>query len=201
MKCFDGEIKMVSQLLLSNWKTWISWGSLRAIHNSKFISSMYVWLFFVPVIKKFLSKINEPFEFSFVGANRIYELDLQSPFSWDMFFYSALFFVMGNIVFVLAAPKLIKYFKDYGEYFGSNKNITQLKYFVPDNLNNINWDNLEISSNTDQGADLFWIIFGKLNETYRYARIACFIFYCIGFLLFGIVVLKNILWVITYSNS
>lgn len=63
---------------------WVEWEILKKFRNDKFISSMYVWLFVVPIVRKFLSKLNENFPFEVNG--RVYEVVLQAPFSWNMFF-------------------------------------------------------------------------------------------------------------------
>jgi hypothetical protein len=204
------KMKKCIEWVKENWEKWISWGSIRAIHNSKFISSMYLWLFVVPVVKKMLSKINEPFEFSFGNIQKVYTFDLQSPFSWDMFFYSALFFVVGNTIFFIASPELIKYFRDYGEYLGSRRNIRHLGSFVPKELREkrksfdeikklAGIESKQFASDSDEAADLFWKLYNDSNNLRKKARIACFCFYMLGFFLFILVVINNIAWVI--SNS
>lgn len=175
------------------------WENLRKIQNSKFINSMYIWLFIVPITKKFLSKLKEPFKL--YG----YEFDLQSPFSWDMFFYSALFFVIANVIFFIFSPKIIQFYRDYDEYLISKRDREYL-------LNLIKKDSEEaynyvIGCQGDgvnkkaSDSELFYKGYDKLNELHKKARVACSLSYGIGFLLFLIVLGKNILWVISETLS
>nr|MBF4401390.1 hypothetical protein [Vibrio anguillarum] len=65
---------------LVNWckRTDINWSNLNKVHDVKLISSMYVWIFIVPVAAKVLSGTNELalvtiFDYTF-------ELHLKLPF-------------------------------------------------------------------------------------------------------------------------
>jgi ribosomal protein L35 len=108
-------------------KKFAHWDKLRTIQNSKIISSTYVWLFVVPLAAKFLSKINDTFKITTDGI--VYEFVLKLPFSWEVFFYSSLCFVIGNILYIVKAPELIKDYKDYGEFIGSRRNLRHLSRY------------------------------------------------------------------------
>jgi hypothetical protein len=176
------------------------WNKLRSIQNSKIISSTYVWLFVVPLAAKFLSKINDSIKITFDG--NVYEFILKLPFSWEVFFYSSLCFVIGNVIFVVLAPELIKEFKDYGEYIGSKRNINHLTRYMPNKYK----DKSEYLARQKQLAGIqnkdeeneFWKLYDFLNEEYTHFRYVCAFLYSLGFALFAWVVIKNIIWVLTH---
>ncbi len=204
---------------MSLWaKKFTNWDKLRAIQNSKIISSTYVWLFVVPLVAKLLSKINESIKITIDG--NLYEFVIELPFSWEVFFYSSLCFVIGNVIFLVLAPELIKDFKDYGEYTGSRRNIHHLSRYMTEkyklHLNNIRAKELESSKdyedlkrrigfndssknqNPKAEEDQFWSLYDYLNIEYRYFRYICTAFYAIGFVLFSWVIIRNIFWVLTH---
>jgi hypothetical protein len=204
---------------MSLWaKKFTNWDKLRTIQNSKIISSTYVWLFVVPLFAKLLSKINNSIKITIDG--NLYEFVIELPFSWEVFFYSSLCFVIGNVIFLVLAPELIKDFKDYGEYTGSRRNIHHLSRYMTEkyklHLNNVRDKELENSkvyeelrrlsgsngSSNKQAPkteeDQFWWLYDYLNTEYRYFRYICSAFYAIGFVLFSWVIIRNIFWVLIH---
>lgn len=65
-----------------------NWSTLKAIQNNKIVKSTYIWLFIVPLLAKILSKIDANLYLDIAG--KVYEIDLALPFSWKLFFLSAL---------------------------------------------------------------------------------------------------------------
>ena len=98
----------------------IGWENLRAIEKIRFINSMYLWLLVVPVLAKITRYFESPI--NIVVFQNTFKVDLVLPFSWYLFYFSALFFVLGNISVVLFCPRVIKdqqglsmrYIKDKG---------------------------------------------------------------------------------------
>jgi hypothetical protein len=205
---------------MSLWaKKFTNWDKLRTIQNSKIIGSTYVWLFVVPLVAKFLSKINDSIKITIDG--NVYEFILTLPFSWESFFYSSLCFVLGNIIYLVLAPELIKDFKDYGEYTGSRRNINHLSRYMTEkykrHLAKIREKESEDSRNyeklrrvagittgdksqkvTRTEEDQFWALYDYLNTEYHYFRYICSALYIIGFVLFSWVIIRNIFWVLTH---
>lgn len=165
-------------------KEFTYWDKLRSVQNSKIISSTYVWLFAVPILAKFLSKINDSISFTF--DKKVYEFILKMPFSWELFFYSSLFFVLGNIIFIVLSPELIKDFKDYGEFTGSGRTINHLQRYKTEKYKEfLNYTQNQERNKTQEykiiidhirsqggqenptGDDgKFWHIYNYLNRTY-----------------------------------
>ena len=210
---------------ISSWaEMFTHWDKLRSVQNSKIINSTYIWLFIVPLTAKFLSKLNDSVKIMIDG--NVYEFILKLPFSWEQFFYSSLCFVVGNIIFIIMAPELIKDFKDYGDYIRSGRDIKNLSKYMAkeyegeifDKDMEIHYADLESTRNLNKafkrnGEDgkiideddlikdhekySFWKLYNYLNAEYYIFRYICATLYAIGFILFSFVIAKNILWVLS----
>ena len=78
-------------------KRLIEWDQLRKIKEIRVIRSMYIWLFIVPVSAKALSTINT--EAKLIIFNHIFDVNLTLPFSWKIFYFSALSFAIANVIY------------------------------------------------------------------------------------------------------
>tara|TARA_R110002049_G_scaffold292211_3_gene476534 strand:- start:228 stop:833 length:606 start_codon:yes stop_codon:yes gene_type:complete len=72
------------------------------------------------MLAKLFSKIQSPIEFSLGGE--VMHLMLTLPFSWKLFFFSALVFTIGAILYNLIAPSIIKENMSFGEFLIDRKN-------------------------------------------------------------------------------
>lgn len=118
----------------------INWRTLSYFGNHKLINKSYIYLFFVPVIAKLLSKINSPLDF--IMADTKYSLVLSLPFSWQMFFFGAFFFTLGTIVYNLFVPKIIRENQSYGSFLIDNKEYGHLVDYLDDLGIHDNWYDL-----------------------------------------------------------
>jgi len=96
-----------------------SWKSISLFGNNQIINKSYVYLFLVPILAKFFSKIKSPFAFTI--DNKVYEMVLDLPFNWIMFFLSALIFTLASIIYTFLAPSIIKENKSYGAFLIDRK--------------------------------------------------------------------------------
>lgn len=184
------------------WREWILWDNLKKRATDKFISSMYIWLFLVPTVKKFLSKLNDSFPIEVDG--HVYELMLQSPFSWDMFFYSALCFVIGNCIFYLFSPKFIKLYNNSSEYLASGRTVDYLISILKNDFPNDEYKYLRLvdtqwDKNPAAVGTRFYDDYDKAKKLGKRYRVICAASYLIGFVLLAIVVMQNIWWMIENS--
>src|SRR5687768_16444275 len=100
--------------MIKHLDNYISWKWLKIIPSNKIVSSSYIWLVIVPVIAKFLSYLESPLPFELGG--QVIQLDTELPFSWKVFFLSAMFFTFGNIIFFFACPALVKRYRNFDDY-------------------------------------------------------------------------------------
>ncbi len=176
-----------------------TWSKLKAIENSKIVQSMYVWLLIVPLTAKFFSKIENTLHLTISGNT--YEFDLVLPFTWVIFFFSALSFTLANIIFISVAPLIIKENDNYGDFTNSGRDQNHLVKYI-DNIQKddaidlikekwIRIGNRQLDLKLD-----FWEIYNKANKNKLIRRYLCFLFYIVGLVLFLLVAVQNIKWVI-----
>lgn len=97
---------------MNNWKFIAKYG------KNKIVQRTYIFLFLVPflittLVKFDLSKIIEAI-----------------PFSWHMFFYSSVSFTLGNIVYQLFAPSIIKDNSSFYEFSSQSKNWDHMNMYA-----------------------------------------------------------------------
>lgn len=96
---------------MKRWiKSWLgptvlNWTQLNALSASKAIRSSYFWFFFVPIVAKLLGTANV---ISFKIYEQQFTVDLSLPFTWEVFFYSAVFMAIANLIHKLCCPEFIK---------------------------------------------------------------------------------------------
>ncbi|HFQ5342804.1 hypothetical protein NX014_21980 [Vibrio vulnificus] len=192
---------------LVNWckRTDINWSNLNKVHDVKLISSMYVWIFIVPVAAKVLSGTNELalvtiFDYTF-------ELHLKLPFSWQLFYFSALFFAGATLIYNLLCPKLIQQYPSYSSFEREGKQEWHLRPFANDielSYDDFKFD-LEESMREEEGRiyegkeymqSVFWHLYWKADRARKTAYIVCCACYAVGFMLISVVFVQNFWWVL-----
>ncbi len=192
-----------------------TWENLKTINKNQIVSSTYIWLVIVPFIAKLTSKLENTIAFTFSG--KVYEIDLVLPFSWQLFFLSALAFVLGNIVYIIFCPKIIKDYRNASEFIATGKHQGELYIYMNDALkrmqdehnknvakfikmkeeHNAKWPHLDIKTQReDDIKQQFWMIYDYYSKTRAVFRRIAWFFYLIGFVTFFIVAITNIFWVI-----
>ena len=164
----------------------ISWSALNKIQNIWAVKSMYVWLFVVPIIAKLLSKLEDVanltiFQYSF-------ELQLGLPFSWKIFYFSALCFAIANLIFVGRCHSIIKDHTNFNHFEGEGKTSQQLYRYG--NEMGFTYDDSDLVERTLK--ELFWDLYETSSLRRTFSRIICTIFYVAGFILIGWVILQNL---------
>ena len=176
------------------------------------IQTMYIWLFIVPIIAKVLTKVEETANLTIF--NHTFNIQLGLPFSWKIFFLSAMSFAAANLIFVLRCYKLVKdhdSFSDFLEQGKSAKHIHQyaeeVDYPQQSDLSYYWEDGGEYEGPVEQkyskeqrlkGEHLkspFWEIYERTDLSRKGWRAACSLLYLFGFVLISIVLYQNI-WVV-----
>lgn len=165
----------------------MSWQDLRRLPNNKIIRSMGIWIIVVPVSAKILS--NEYF----------LKFDLSLPFTWYCFFFSALCFSLGNLVFTLKCPIIVKENDSLDDFNREGKIKKHLIKYAEDISFDIDSVQHPGAPNSPIGLrDQFWPIYFEANVQRIIARSICSCFYYLGFGLATYVVGENIYWVVKF---
>lgn len=160
----------------------------------------------VPLTAKFFSKIENTLTVTLPCIT--FELDLELPFTWVAFFFSALSFTIANVIFIYIAPKIIKENKNYVEF--KNSGGTKEDYIIliddPDMEKDITvslinqQDTIDGGDKTFNEEEWFWKIYKNRDKDKKEGRYCSLFFYILGFSLIFIVALQNIFWVINYIS-
>jgi hypothetical protein len=102
-----------------------SWSSLRALGGSRLLKSSYFWIVFVPIAARALVQISPKFNVEL--GQRAFTIDLRLPFSWEIFFYGALFTSVANMCYAIACPAIVKDFASYKDFADQGRGPNQLR--------------------------------------------------------------------------
>lgn len=180
------------------------WSFLKTVQTNKIVSSTYVWLVIVPVFAKAFSAI-ESVKFEMSGV--YYTIDLTLPFSWVIFFFSSLCFVIGNVIYVFSCSEFIKNYNDYGDFKSKGILISDLDNYCSQGGKSLDARIQELSINLSGGDTYnafeelnnssFWNVHKGQDVLHKKSRLSCLFFYTIGFGLFLFVAFTNLYWVIS----
>jgi len=189
---------------LRNWiDQKINWSNLKLFGEHKFVASMYIWLFIVPLIANALINLESKFPITVFNHTFIFHSTL--PFSWQAFFYSALSFTLANLIRLTFCPRVIIEHSDYASFKSSEKNHLHLieyereyeerglqVYARQKKLSNPRGVSEKVTS------EAFWDIHNNANNVHRLFQYICFTLYSIGIILIGVVIIQNVITVSTY---
>ncbi|MCI0562641.1 MAG: hypothetical protein MN733_29530 [Nitrososphaera sp.] len=184
--------------MLAKLNSIITWSLLHKVQKVKFVKGMYIWLFLVPIAANALAKINDKVAtLSVFGYT--FDIQLSLPFSWPLFYFSALCFVLGNVFFYMYCPRLVTEHGNFAEFVGKGKNIQQLYEYTSDI--ELNWSAIRTEVGIDDVTpiadkekafqDMFWCAYKKANLYLTSARIATGCFYLAATILILWVLFQN----------
>ena len=92
------------------------WLAIAILGRSSIIKSFSVWFLIVPFIIKFLDKIPE--SISVVLLEKEFSFNLETPFPNQVywFYFASVLFAVGNLIYSLRCPGIIKNYKSYAEF-------------------------------------------------------------------------------------
>ncbi|MCH7700547.1 MAG: hypothetical protein IID37_02555 [Planctomycetes bacterium] len=103
--------------------TW-TWDTIKGFGQAKALKTSYVFLFLVPTIARVF--INMPASIKIPFWDKTLELPLELPFSWVVLFISACLASLGNVIYAVMCPKLVKQFTDFPAFKAAQRDGTFL---------------------------------------------------------------------------
>lgn len=97
---------------------------MKSLGRSHIIQSSYFWLFFVPLAAKAMAAAPELIAVQVFGAS--FPIKVALPFSWKLFYVSAICFAIGSLLYQIGCPKGIKKYDNYVEYSEKGKDSSSL---------------------------------------------------------------------------
>ena len=101
-----------------------TWSGLQKLAESKVLRSSYYWLIGVPLAAKALSHMEDPLRLRVFGNT--FQLSLDLPFSWQLFYYAALSIAIAGIWFNMKCPRIIRHYNSYDEFRTDGCSDTQM---------------------------------------------------------------------------
>jgi hypothetical protein len=101
-----------------------TWTKLKGLGTSKAVRSSYFWIIIVPVVSKFFSSLNDVVEVNLLGA--VWALDTSLPFSLGMFYFSAVSFAVGSLIYTTFCPMGLDKYNSFEEYKEKGKSLESL---------------------------------------------------------------------------
>lgn len=193
----------------------LKWSKIEPLSKLVVVRSMYIWIIVVPILAKTFEHIGEKAKVVVFG--HYFEVQLSLPFSWTLFYFSALFFTLANILFQFRCPTIIKENRDYSAFTASRRGVEHLDKYIFEV--DMNWEGLRrlvdrrdeyferVAEATNPKASdgllrKRFITAHEYSDNKRvFSRISSYICYAVGLALIGIVVVQNAVYVIKYLTA
>ncbi len=177
----------------------ITWSLLKKIQKIRLVKGMYIWIFIVPLFAKTFEKVSDLVTVTIFGYT--FDLQFELPFSWQLFYFSAVLFVLGNLVYYVFCPRLVNEHESFSDFSGSGKNMQQLSGYITE----MNFDQTELMAIVGLPADqppsetekekgyqnMFWEVLKKADTINTRARVFVGAFYTLAILFIIIVFIQN----------
>lgn len=196
-----------------------TWDTIRNFGEAKVLRTSFLFLFLVPVIARLLA--NVPDEVIVPLFNKSITIPLDLPFSWFVLFLSACFASIGNIIYAILCPELIKQYKDFPAYIADERDGTHLLPYLKkisfqsassetsEHVEAVRrlYNNSPISS--DDVADhlqgkrtlnprTFYFMRDSVNLAQPLVRLGASVSYFFAFICLGVIAVQNIYFVFGY---
>ncbi len=112
--------------MLSNLHV-IRWHRLRGFGSNQAVRWSFIWLIITPLAARLVRSLPDPIVIAGLSIPK-FEL----PFSWMVFYFSALAFSLAGALYYSYCPSIIRNFRDYAEFRESGRTSLELPSLVPD---------------------------------------------------------------------
>lgn len=183
-----------------------TWAQLRRFQDHKLFTSMYVWLLIVPIFAKISEKMSEQASVSIFGVSL--QLSLSLPFSWQIFYFSAISIVIANVIFQIYCPDIVKDHPNFAHFKSEGKELQALDNYAVQldeavlpsdkfhSLTGVNLLSRDRPSDEAHIQNIFWSVYSLASENSKGWRRICSTFMLVGIGLITVVIVQNLIWVI-----
>ena len=194
----------------------IRWTMLRDVGNSRVLRTSYFWLLFVPFAARALGGVKENLVLRMFSE--VFHVTFDLPFNWGVFYFAAVCFSIGGIIYSLRCPEIVKRYSAFPGFVAEGRGVRYLRSvattyrlgsgdsaavkalldeyeFVPGAVVGTKTVRNPEDRDPEKLADAFWIVHRAANHMDRTSLVSCLAFYAGGFLLLGYVMLENFWYV------
>ena len=175
----------------------LNWKFLSTISQHNFVNNILVWLVIVPIVAKLFSLFEDTVSLTY--NNQVYVISLELPFSWTYLYFSALLFLIGNILYKTNVPSIIDENETFSDFLKAGKGKHELSKYVEEESLSEDYFYELIDDNVldeDVKYDYFGEILIRTNNLHVKRRLLIFSIYAIAIILLIIVFIENLLFVI-----
>jgi len=181
----------------------LNWLQISLISKTKFVNNILLFVIFVPIVSKIFEKFGDEFYFNI--DNYIYIIKLELPFSLGLFYFSSVFFLLGNILYKISVPSIIDENKSFSAFESDGKNkIHLINYYENDKIDNEDLDCTILYSDKildrDELSDFFWNFWNSSLNKKIWFRFTITLLYSFGIIMIIILFLQNIYYVMKTMN-
>jgi hypothetical protein len=192
-----------------------SWSNMSAMASARIVYSTYIWLFIVPIAARALTGTGAVVSVP-VGSESI-PIHLALPFTWQLFYASAVLFTLGNLTFFFGAPRIVKDHANAKAFREAGKGWNQLRAYqresgmsderfleIRDYLDGSKLDESRkyhaMKQPESRYYELFWSVYENSDSSRMILRSCCALLYGAGLVAIGLVFLENLLVVLEVSG-
>ncbi|HHF2997967.1 TPA: hypothetical protein ACPJ01_004462 [Vibrio diabolicus] len=112
----------------------LNWSSQNSLAKSKMVKSSGIWFVLVPIVAQLLEGFDGALPI--IINSKTYELTLVLPFSWQLLFFAAFFFMVAGIIYQVRCSDIVKLYTSYSQFKLEGNSRLQ----VNQHLKRIVWD-------------------------------------------------------------
>jgi hypothetical protein len=170
----------------------IAWNKLKRVKSVKFVNKTFFWFSIVPIFVKIIGLLRK-YSFGLYYGDFLNSFHL--PFSWAAYYFGALFFMIGNIVFYFFCPSIIF---DNDSFAANNISLVNIKKYCDDLRMPFQERTVSSDNYNDFLEKRFWDVYVQANMKKKVIRHMIGIVYLIGFIIIIFVSSQSISSVIKF---
>lgn len=94
-----------------------TWSSLRWLGDSRLLRTSFAWLVVVPMLARGVNALPAALVQQFTPL----------PFSWKAFYFAAVFTAIGNLIYLLRCPRIVRSYESFADFESEGKGAEQLR--------------------------------------------------------------------------
>jgi hypothetical protein len=193
----------------------LKWKNVDGMGKNKILSSSYFWVAFVPLCANFFKEVNN---ISITIMGHVYKFYIDVPFSWHLFYFSALLVACAKTIYSFYCPEIIRLYSTFNDFTEQGKGKWSIITYFIDSLSKTNIEEKKIilnnfieqfcepisASNLDEAllknniimindkvGDAFWFVREEYQTKNPIWLHLCFICYLLGIVLLLFVIYTN----------
>ena len=124
-------VQTVKEFLVSLFRGIVkppTWLVLKRRLDSRLLRTSYFWIVFVPIAARVVGSLPATVEAHLLSKMFIFNLDL--PFSWQIFYWSSMFFAAASLLYSSKCPEVIRDFDKFSDFASEGRGKASLEHYL-----------------------------------------------------------------------